>query len=165
MYMSSHMCTWWRHQMETFSALLALCAGNSPVTGEFPAQSQWRWALMFSLNCAWTDGWVSNRHAGDLRHHRAHYDVTVMRKNDDQKPHTSWAILDWQQTHLSTHYPVYWLLIKGCSKGRANSRFAPSQWETALLCNDVSHWLGANLASARERCWWRHYFVESACAI
>ena len=30
--------TWWRHQMETFSALLAICAGNSPVTGELPAQ-------------------------------------------------------------------------------------------------------------------------------
>ena len=30
--------TWWRHKMETFSALLALCAGNSPVTGEFPSQ-------------------------------------------------------------------------------------------------------------------------------
>ena len=29
---------WWRDQMETFSALLALCAGNSPVTGKFPAQ-------------------------------------------------------------------------------------------------------------------------------
>ena len=29
---------WWRHQMETFSALLTHCAGNSPVTGEFPAQ-------------------------------------------------------------------------------------------------------------------------------
>ena len=29
--------TWWRHQMETFSALLALCGGNPPVTGEFPA--------------------------------------------------------------------------------------------------------------------------------
>ena len=29
---------WWRHQMETFSALLALCAGNSPVTGEVPSQ-------------------------------------------------------------------------------------------------------------------------------
>ena len=27
---------------------------------------------------------------------------------------------------------------------RADSRFAPSQWETALLCNDVSHWLGAS---------------------
>ena len=30
--------TWWRHQMEAFSALLDLHAGNSPVTGEFPAQ-------------------------------------------------------------------------------------------------------------------------------
>ena len=28
----------WRHQMETFSALLTICAGNSPVAGEFPAQ-------------------------------------------------------------------------------------------------------------------------------
>ena len=30
--------TWWRHQMETYSALLALCVGNSPVPGEFPTQ-------------------------------------------------------------------------------------------------------------------------------
>ena len=30
--------TWWHHQMEACSALLALCAGNSPVTGEFPSQ-------------------------------------------------------------------------------------------------------------------------------
>ena len=30
--------SWWRRQMETFTALLALCAGNSPVTGEVPAQ-------------------------------------------------------------------------------------------------------------------------------
>ena len=30
--------TWWRHQMEIFSALLALCARNSPVTSEFPSQ-------------------------------------------------------------------------------------------------------------------------------
>ena len=29
---------WWRHQMETFSAQLAICAGNSPVPGEFPTQ-------------------------------------------------------------------------------------------------------------------------------
>ena len=30
-------------------------------------------------------------------------------------------------------------------KYRADSRFAPSQWESALLCNDVSHWLGASI--------------------
>ena len=32
------MVTWWRNEMKTISALLALCAGNSPVTGEFPTQ-------------------------------------------------------------------------------------------------------------------------------
>ena len=30
--------TWWRHQMEMFSALLALCEGNPPVTGGLPSQ-------------------------------------------------------------------------------------------------------------------------------
>ena len=37
-YSMSSFQPWWRHQMETFSALLALCAGNSPVSGEFPSQ-------------------------------------------------------------------------------------------------------------------------------
>ena len=35
---TNYIYSWWRHQMETFSALLAICAGNSPGTGEFPAQ-------------------------------------------------------------------------------------------------------------------------------
>ena len=76
--MGLSMFIWWRHQMDTFSALLALCAGNSPVTGEFPAQRPVTRDLMFSLICAWIEGWVNNREAGDLRRHRAHYDVTVM---------------------------------------------------------------------------------------
>ena len=62
------------HQMETFSALLSLCAGNSPVTGEFPEQKLW----CFSLICAWINAWENNREAGNLRRHHAHYDVTVM---------------------------------------------------------------------------------------
>ena len=33
---------------------------------------------MFSLICAWINGWVNNREAGDLRRHRTHYDVTIM---------------------------------------------------------------------------------------
>ena len=37
-YPQSHDITWWRHQMETFSALLAICVGNSPIPGQFPAQ-------------------------------------------------------------------------------------------------------------------------------
>ena len=35
---------------------------------------------------------------------------------------------------------------------RADSRFAPSQWETALLCNDIFHWLGTSLESALLNC-------------
>ena len=35
----------------------------------------------------------------------------------------------------------------GCIR-RTDSRFAPSQWETVLLCNDVSHWLGVSIGSA-----------------
>ena len=50
---------------------------RSPVNS--PHKGQWHGALMFSLICAWINGWVNNRWAGDLRRHRAHYDVTVMR--------------------------------------------------------------------------------------
>ena len=65
--------------METFSASLAVCAGNSPVTGEFPAQGPVTQSFaVFYLIRAWINGWVKNREAGDLRRHRAHYDVTVM---------------------------------------------------------------------------------------
>ena len=72
----THAC--WRHQMETFSALLAILRGihRSPVNS--PHKGQWRGALMFSLICVWINGWVNNHKAGDLIRYRAHYDVIVM---------------------------------------------------------------------------------------
>ena len=42
-----------------------------------PHKGRWRGAFMFFFICAWTNGWVNYRE-GDLRRHRAHYDVTVM---------------------------------------------------------------------------------------
>ena len=45
--------TWWRHQMETFSALLAICVGNSPVTRSFEV----------SLSCA-LNKWFSKQSRG-----------------------------------------------------------------------------------------------------
>ena len=39
--------TWWSHQMETLSALLALCAGNSPITVEFSGQRLVTRSLVF----------------------------------------------------------------------------------------------------------------------
>ena len=63
----------------TFSASLPLCAGNSPVTGEFPSQRPVTrsFDVFFDLRL--------NKHLGKqskaiyLKRHRAHYDVTVMR--------------------------------------------------------------------------------------
>ena len=55
---------------------------TGPLCGEFgPYKGQWRGALIFSLTCAWINYWVNNREAGDLRRHRAHYDVRVMGTN------------------------------------------------------------------------------------
>ena len=79
---SVELSPWWRHQMETFSALLALCAGNSTVPVNSPHKGQWRGALMFSLIYAWINDWVNNREAGDLRRRRGHYDVIVMHKKN-----------------------------------------------------------------------------------
>ena len=46
------------HQMDTIYALLALCAGNSPVTGEFPSQRPVTRSFDVPLFCAWINGWV-----------------------------------------------------------------------------------------------------------
>ena len=70
--------SWWRHQMETFSALLAICTVNSLVTGEFPSQRPvtWSFGVFFDMRLnkrlsiqSW--GWW-------LRRHHAHYSVIVM---------------------------------------------------------------------------------------
>ena len=68
---------WWRHQMETFSASLALHEGNPLVTVDSLHKGQWQ-ALMFSFIYAWTNAWANNRNAGDLRRHCAHYDINIM---------------------------------------------------------------------------------------
>ena len=47
---------------------------RSPVNS--PHKGQWCRILMFSLICTWINSWVNN--CDDLRHHHAHYDVTVM---------------------------------------------------------------------------------------
>ena len=64
--------------METFSALLAFCAGNSPVTGEFPTQRPVTRSFDVFIDLCLNKDLVNNQDAGVLRRHRAHYDVTEM---------------------------------------------------------------------------------------
>ena len=56
---------------------------------------QWRGALMYSLICAWINNRISTREAGNLRLHRAHYDVIVMHCED-----IFWASTIWWAVSL-----------------------------------------------------------------
>ena len=69
---------WWRHQMETFSALLAICAGNSLVFSEFPAQRPVTRSFDVFFDSHLNKQLSKQSWAGDLIRYRAHYDVTVM---------------------------------------------------------------------------------------
>ena len=62
-----------------------------------------------------------------------------MERNTDNRRRMTRSRASWNGSYI-THTYTY--------ADRADSRFAPSQWETALLCNDVSHWLGASPESA-----------------
>ena len=66
-----------RMKMETISALLALCKGNSPLTGDFPSQRPETQSFDFFLWSA-PGQTIQQTIAGDLRCLHAHYDVIVM---------------------------------------------------------------------------------------
>ena len=74
--LSKSIQSWWSHQMQTISALLALCAGNSQVTVEFPAQRPvaWSFDVFFDLGLnkrlskqSW--GWWFETPSWSLWHH------------------------------------------------------------------------------------------------
>ena len=79
---------------------------RSPVNS--PYTDQWRGALMFSLICAWTNGWVNNQDAGELKCHRTHYDVTVMWC----RIVIQWSSQPWDlsafNASLLSNFPVNW---------------------------------------------------------
>ena len=81
---------WWRHQMETFSALLALRAGNSSVTGEFPSQRPVTCSFDIFLDLRQNKRLSKQSWGWCLRRNRTNYDVTVMLpKNVEKTTHSS----------------------------------------------------------------------------
>ena len=70
--------SWWRHQMETFSTILAFCAGNSPVTGAFPVTSDaelWcflRYAPQYTVEKQWWGWWFETPSRPLWRHCNVH---------------------------------------------------------------------------------------------
>ena len=103
------------------------------VTGPFFHKGRWLGALMFSLICTWTNSWANYRAAGDLRRHRAHYDVIVMEScfengssNWNQNKNkicicasVSVTYCNWFWFHAKWFScPIFWLpwLLSSCSK-------------------------------------------------
>ena len=93
---------------------------RSPVNS--PHKGQWRGALVFSLICAWINGWVNNRKAGDLRRHRAHFDDTVMSSMDWHQIGEKSDLNQWEPSSLTNIWVigppgVNMVLPKGVDKG------------------------------------------------
>ena len=93
-----------------------LC-GRSPVNS--PHKGQWRRALMFSVICAWINGWVNNLEAGDLKRHCAHYCVSVM----------------FELTYVS--WRLHWVLMSNFVK-HGKSPLADRQEHCVLMVADQS---------------------------
>ena len=106
--------------MERFSALLALWAGIhwSPVNSHY--NGQWCEALMFSLICAWTNGWINNRDAGDFICHHAHYDVIVMYSQSAVR--TLWTFCVMLSGRIKLH------------------KIIDSQWNSTGYVYNLTHW-------------------------
>ena len=124
-----------------------------PLCGEFTGH-RWilltkasdRGALVFSLICAWINGWVNNRGAGNLRRHRAHYDVTVM---------SYWFVPDGSkllpEPMLTDHQWCLVVFIWG-QLHRKFLKYVSLLWGWKLLIWDCSHDLKIIHSDATFKC-------------
>ena len=104
---------------------------------------------MLSLICAWTSGWANNRDAGNLRRHRAYYDVTVMTSDiflPVRWPSKFWRLLSLLLIDDPASFPPTVFRHKSkcdqswcCYSLRRNTDRI-----TTIFCkyNDSTHWYG-----------------------
>ena len=72
----------------------------------------------------------------------------LIRRCDENVSHFIQTSMCWLLSCASFAPPHHHVVqLVGNRNFRADSRLAPSQWETSLQSNAVSHWLGANLES------------------
>ena len=125
--------TWWRHQMETFSALLTIWVKNSPVPGEFPTQrpvtrsfdvyfdlrpnkwlSKQSWSWWFeTLSCPlWRHCNVSRNFVMLLQH-------GISNGNADKHTYTIMYVLVWQ-TVYALKRGLFWCLFPELRSNEGN---------------------------------------------
>ena len=130
--------TWWRHKMEPFTALLALCAGNSPVTGEFPSQRPVTrsFDVFFHLRLnkrlsrqSW-GWWFETQPCSLWRHYNLFYHLKKRKRNDSLKHVAAGAFLE-----INHSVESHWKYI--CTDWDCG--FAPYMHLAIILNNDDLH--------------------------
>ena len=103
----------WKH----FPRNLPFVRGIHRLPVNSPHKGQWREALIFPLICAWITGWLNNGDAGDLRRHRAHYDVIEMKTHlfflSFSSLHNRPCVIWWWRL-FSPCVPSSWCQMRGC---------------------------------------------------
>ena len=140
---------WWRHQMETFSVLLAFCAGNSPVISEFSAQSPVlrSFDVFFDLRLnnrlgKQARGWWLETPSGPLwRHCNVPWlEMTPRRNNFSSTP--IW--LGYPQLHDDVikwkHFPRNWPFVRKIHRSPVNFPHK-GQWRGALMFSLIYVWI------------------------
>ena len=122
---------WWRHEVKTFPRYCSFVwkIHRPPVNS--PHKGQWREALICSLIFAWTNGWVNNRDAGDLRRNRAHYDVTVMLDHYHSELFSSGTFTEFHNINALRHPAIIWICATQISIGLTGKKIS-EMWTSWL---------------------------------
>ena len=135
--------------------------------GEFtghPHKRQWRGALMFSLICAWINSWANNRESGDLRFHRAHYDVIVVNagfvviymKSIFAEKMSSYQYRDSHYEDKTVWLPSY--LHNGNTRTRKDSLYIETGPRDVTLSACITQWPWMkNMTSHKRLVLWCYY--------
>ena len=127
----------------------------------FHVTGQWRGALMSSLICVWINVWVNNSEAGDLRHYRAHYDVTVMSDGESVVPQSELCDLYSYKVHMWTLWPIFIQNPYGFPWYCLSNLWWRSLWRLQMSWCQI----GSRPGIVNNRYWsWRHQ-IETFSAI
>ena len=147
---------WWRQQMEHFPTYWPFVRGIHRWPVNSPHKGQWCGALMFSFISAWSNSWVNNCDAGDLKRHRIHYDVIVMSGNGLSpvwRQGLPWPYADWFSI---------WRREQTTVKPESHWRINMFQYCIVTKWTNLSPFTGNWICICRPFHWW--YFHRSSNA-
>ena len=132
--------TWWHDDVikwKRFTRYWPFVRGIHWFPVYSPYIGQWRGVLMFSSIYVWMNDWVNNREAGDVRCHRAHYNVTAMLRPIADRTNPGFGQTARLGTRPSGDCPVRWAnVILTVAWNRCERT---KHWILITICNETKH--------------------------